>query len=562
MSNFMNYLKELVCLIALIITAMLPAMAQEERFTEEEGEVVEGEFLISKELEITLPAAQRIFQKVPPDEIEVRETEPLEYTFMQYTPELKDIRTRLRVLKLKEEKINSGGPSSYLNVGFGNYITPYLEAALNSGVNKLGNYGVRLRHLSSHNGPVDDENSGDSHSAIGLFGKYAGTKASIGGDLGYERNGYHFYGYDEGIEVDRDTIQQAFNTIKFDFDIKGSDPDAPVQYSIYGKIHNISDDYSASEFAAKTGLSGTYLINDDMQARLGLDFLFGSYKNPDQINRSLVRVHPSFVYRNFGLTLDVGLKVVNHNDTLNNKNKTQIFPSLMAGYDLSDNILAYARLDGDVEEVTFRSIAEENPYVNSNIPVAHTNKNFDLHIGLKGSLAQYLAFDVGVRSAIYKNMYFYVNDPLEFNKFSLIYDEGNTTLLQGLISLSYFKGSTMGTTLAARLNAYSTGKVEKAWHRPNLELDYSFWYNFYDKVKLHADLFVLSGIDAPDFGDDPVSSIKLKGAVDLNLKVDYILSERYSAFVSVNNLLGNNYQLYQRYQSRGLLAIVGVSVSF
>ena len=104
--------------------------------------------------------------------------------------------------------------------------------------------------------------------------------------------------------------------------------------------------------------------------------------------------------------------------------------------------------------------------------------------------------------------------------------------------------------------------IDKAWHKPKMELDYSFWYNFYDKVKFTADFFVLSGITAPDFRENPVLSHKLEGAVDLNLKVDYLLSEKYSVFVSVNNLLNNNYQLYYRYPTRGLLAMVGLSVSF
>lgn len=560
--NFMNFLDRLIAVFALLIVGIIPVYAQVEDFIKDEGEVVEGEFLISKELEITLPAAQRIFEKVPPDEINEKETEPLQYNFRNYTPQLSDIRTRLRVLKLKDEKLITMRPPSYITLGFGNYLTPYIDAALNSGVNKSGNYGIKLRHLSSRNGPVDNANSGDSHSNIDLFGKYAGDKASIGGKLGYARNGYHFYGYDEGIEVDKDTIKQVFNTINLDFDIKSSDVDAQIQYGLYGKIHNISDDFNASEFGLKTGLYGNYTINENMKAKLDLDFLMASYKNPDQINRTLVRVHPSFVYSNFGFTLDVGMKILNHNDTLNNESNTKIFPSILVGYELTDYITAYGKLDGDLEEVTYKSIVNENPYVNQNLPLAHTNKNLDLHLGVKGSLIQYLTFDVGIRSAIYKNMYFYVNDPSEINKFSVVYDEGNTTLFQGLISLSYFKSNALGTTLSARFNAYNTGDIEKAWHKPKLELDYSFWYNFYDKVKLNADFFVFSGIVAPDFSQDPVMSNTLGAAVDLNLKIDYILSERYSAFVSVNNLLNNDYEIYNHYPARGLLAMIGLSISF
>lgn len=544
-----------------LMIGMLPAIAQENDFIKTEGEVVEGEFLINKELEITLPTAQRIFQKVAPDEINSKVTEPLQYTFSAYSPQLKDIRTRLRVLKLKGEK-SVPKHGSYLKLGFGNYITPYVEAGLNSGVNKMGNYGVKLYHLSSLNGPVDKENSGDSHSSINLFGKYVGGKASIGGDLEYNRDGYHFYGYDPGIEVSKDSIEQTFNDISLGFDIKSSDTDSPIQYDFYGRVYNISDKYDASELGAKIGLNGNYLINESMYAKLGLDYLYAAYKNPEQINRTLFRITPAFVYSKNALTLDLGMRIVNHNDTLNNKNKTQIYPAIYVAYDLSDNITAYGSLDGDVEEVTFKSLSNENPYLAGNLPIAHTNKNLDILLGVKGSLFQYLAFDVGVRSAVFKNMYFYVNDHLEYNKFDVIYDQGNTTLFQGILSLSYFDGNKLGTTLTSRFNTYNTEELAEAWHRPKMELDYLFWYNFYDKVKLTANFFVLTGIEAVDLRESPATSKTLESAVDLNVKVDYILSDRYSVFVSVNNLLNNNYQLYNRYPTRGLLAMVGFSLSF
>jgi hypothetical protein len=392
-----------------------------------------------------------------------------------------------------------------------------------------------------------------------------GAGASIAGNLRYNRDGYHFYGYDEGIEVDRDSIKQIFNDINLDFEIRNSDADAMIDYGVYGNAHNISDNFNASELGLKTGLFGRYAINENMEAKLGLDFLYASYKNPEQINRTLVRVHPAFIYKNFGLTLDVGMKILNHNDTLNNKNNTQIFPSILVGYDLTDNITAYGKLDGDIDQVTFKSIANENPFVAENIPIAHTNKNLDFQLGLKGSLIQYLAFDIGIRSAIYKNMYFYVNLPNEMNKFGLIYDSGNTSLFQGLLSLSYYKSKTIGTTLSARFNAYSTGDISKAWHKPKFELDYSIWYNFHDKIKFTADLFILSGIQALDLNSSGIpegTTVKLDAAVDLNLKVDYLLSEKYSVFVSVNNLLNSNYQIYNRYPTRGLLAMLGLSISF
>ncbi len=544
-----------------LFIGFIPAFAQEEDFIKDEGEVVEGEFLISKELEITLPAAQRIFQKVPPDELSTKDTEALQYTYIKYTPKLTDIKTLLRVLKLKDERLASK-PGSYIKLGFGNYLTPVAEIALNTRENKKGNFGVRLKHLSSGSGPIDKENSGDNHSSINAYGMYTGKKASVGGDLEYFRDGYHFYGYDAGTEVDKDTIRQNFDDINIGFDIKSNDVTGDLQYKLFGKVYNTTDMYNAGELGINTGLQGIYTIKEDMQAKLGLELLYNSYKNPQQINRSLIRVTPAFVYKINGLSLDVGMRIVNHDDTLNNTSETQLFPAVTLAYELNDDISAYGILDGDVEEVTFKKMVKENPFVNSNLPTIHTNKNVDVLLGVQGSLVQYLSFDVGVRMAIFKNLYFYVNDPLELNKFNVVYDQGNTSLFQGLASLSYVKGQTYGATLSARYNSYKTEELQKAWHRPKLELDLAAWYNIYHKIRLSTELFVLTGMEAPDYGLLSATSIKLDPAVDLNLKVDYLLSDKYSVFVSVNNILNSDYQIYNRYPTRGLLAIVGLSVSF
>jgi hypothetical protein len=77
----MSLNKKFYALFLASLLALTASMAQDRDFIPDEGEVVEGEFVINKELEISLPAAQRLFQKVPPDEIDKRESEPIQYTF-------------------------------------------------------------------------------------------------------------------------------------------------------------------------------------------------------------------------------------------------------------------------------------------------------------------------------------------------------------------------------------------------------------------------------------------------------------------------------------------------
>ncbi len=557
----MDFLKTIIFIPLAILAFNITALAQERDFIKEEGEVVEGEFVINKELDISLPAAQRIFAKVSPDELDKRETEPLQYTFGDYKPQLIDITTQLRVLKLKDPVITQG-PASYLKLGFGNYFTPLFQLGLNSGASKKSNYGLKLDHLSSKNGPVDKQNSGDSRTSFGAYGKHIGSTASLEGDVEFSRLGYHFYGYEDTVEVSRDTIKQNFNDISLGFKVQNSKSDQPFSYQLFGRLHHISDQFDASEFGFSSGLKTSISITESILAGLDVDYIFLAYKNPESINRSLVRVRPSVAFEANGFNFDAGFKILNHNDTLNNVNNTRIFPSVRASYDLSDDFTFYGILDGDVESVSFRNVIHENPFVNSNLPLNHTIKNLELTAGIHGKIARLWAYNAGVSSIFYKNMYYFINDPEAFSKFTLVYDEGTTSLFQIFGSLSYTKARVMGGTLAFRLNGYSPGEVSRPWHKPALELDYSMWFNIYDKLRISADIFALSGIKALESRTESQQTISLDGAFDLNLKLDYALSDRYGAFVSVNNILNSNYERFYRYPSRGLLAIVGVSVNF
>ena len=62
--------------------------------------------------------------------------------------------------------------------------------------------------------------------------------------------------------------------------------------------------------------------------------------------------------------------------------------------------------------------------------------------------------------------------------------------------------------------------------------------------------------------DQGLSVITLDPAFDVNLKMRYFISKEFSAFIQFNNMLSNNYPLYQSYPVRGFQALGGVNWSF
>jgi hypothetical protein len=54
---------------------------------------------------------------------------------------------------------------------------------------------------------------------------------------------------------------------------------------------------------------------------------------------------------------------------------------------------------------------------------------------------------------------------------------------------------------------------------------------------------------------------ELKGLTDIDLKIDYKFSEKFSVFLEMDNILSQKNQRYLYYQNRGLLVLLGASAS-
>jgi hypothetical protein len=555
-----------VALLTLVsVLAVRPLRAQVEP-SREPVEALREEVIINKDLKLELPPAERNFSRVPPDQADVQETEPVDFHFRSFDLDLDYTPARLRVLKLKEEKKQKYS-GNYLAVGIGNYLTPYLAAGLNSSQNRNGLYGLNISHLSSRFGPVDSDNSASGRTEVELIGKHIGQKASIQGDVRYRRDRVYFYGYPEGMEVSRDTIRQTFNRIGAGFELTSTDIESPFRYHMRGKALSLADDYDAREFGMHAEIGGDYQLDDRFSAGLVINADLYDYTNTGDVFRSMVKAHPSFNYVNGDLSIIVGLRIVYLSDTLNYKNDTRLYPVLQAGYTLDDRYTFYAGLKGDMENVSFHTLTDKNPFLNTGIPLVHTSKRFELSAGVEGVVFDKLDFDVGFKVSNYKNLFFFVNDTTEQNKFNVLYDGGNTLVANPHLTLSYDSPGIFGVSTGIGYNFYNTGQLPVAWHRPRTELLLSGWYNLFDKVRLSAEMYVFAGIDAldtnvsADYYSD-AGKMRLPSFADFNISAEYNFSKRYKAFVNLSNIFGNNYQYFLQYPNRGLQAMIGFSIDF
>lgn len=543
--------------VLLFMATVQTVFGQEE--WEEGGEIESVEIEIVKEKQITLPRADRNFEKIPPRPADpVKPSFSYEFRSMKYTaPELKlDVRP-LRVKQEDLSKIYSG----YLSAGFGNYRSPYLEGSLTSKRDAQKFYGGEIYHKSYGTGPVGKELSASGDTRLNAFAKGMGVKLTTDAAIRYENRYNHFYA-STGAPVETrlpGDILQTFHVGAIDAGIENTKAN-DINFRLRGGFSFLDDRYSASESKASIRFASDYKLKNEKSITFRTNYLLIARKDllTEAKPRHLLTVAPSYRMSIMGkATLDLGINVFVENDTISPAS-FHLYPNVSLNYPAGRNIETYASLRGDFEEVSLHKLSAENPWVAPDIPLFHTQKAFEFILGAKGRLARLVSFNSGVEFTRFLDLYFYDNLPADRTKFTALYDDA--TRLNFFAQAGFAMGDKIQLNARGEYYNYVTDELTHPWHRPLYKVGvYSTWM-IAGKVMTDASLVTQGGAKA--FDHDLNSVVELQAAVDVSLKLRYFWSKRLSLFVDGSNLLNRMYPLYLNYPSRGLQVTGGASYCF
>jgi len=527
---------------------------------EGDGEIENVEIKIVKERQITLPEANRNFDKVPPRASEPIKP-PITYDFKSVNFQPPPITMQLRPLKLKQEG-ESRVYGGYLRAGFGNYISPLLEAYYNTTRDKNKLLGAHLYHRSSDRGPVDGRNSGSGTSSLNVFGKTFNDAIALSGNVGYENRSTHFYGYPEGASFSPASIKQSFNLFKLYGDLTNAS-NTDFSYKLGAGFSHMSDKRSAKETQFDLVFRSAYKLNDDQKINIDADYTMINRKdaNVDVGARNLFVVTPSFQFEPVeDLKVRAGFKVAYENDTIDSKD-LHVYPDIEASYPITPSIDVVASLTGGIDKVSLQTLSYENMWLAPNVPIFHTNRAIEFAGGIKARLGSKVSAHAGVSMATLKNYYYFINSATDASEFDVVYDRGEGTRRVNLfLAMAYAQSEMAKFMLRADFYGYQTGTLEEAWHRPTYRVTANGSYNVYNKILLSADIIAQGGMKAWDPVTD--KTVKLDAAFDLNFKAEYLFSQSFSIFVQLNNIVANKYPLFLNYPARGFQATAGITWSF
>ncbi|MBT29111.1 MAG: hypothetical protein CMO01_05555 [Thalassobius sp.] len=540
-----------------MLIAVLQGMSQQ---WEEGGDLNDARLLIEKESVLELPTKPKQLDKMQKIERE-RSTAPQQYSLNPLVLDLPGIMPDLDAAQLRRPAEDYLQPvDGYLKAGLGNYFTTYLEGHYYGGDEGIFQYGGNVKHLSSQRGPVDKENSANSYNSIDLSGKYFLTGGILKGNIGYERNAVHFYGYDTiplAADFDVDNIKQVYNVFDIGTSFMNDDPLADIHYEAGVDFYALSDSYEASETNLNLHGKGKYEFSDESFIDVNANFIFASKNDSAKVNRNLFLMGGAYHYQYDQFNITAGVKIAYNGDSTFVKNRFRIYPDIHAKYGLiEDKVALYGRLTGGLEQVTLRSLSRENPFIGPNVALAHTDKQIELAAGVETAPNGKLGFKAEAGYSSIKNLYYFINSDADQSKFDVFYENSGVGVLNLKVEASADIGPVRAVYSTNYYN-YGTDSLDAPFHRPSLVNTLSASYNHQDKLFLNLDFYHMSGLQALE----PVTgnTIDLNSIIDLNLKADYVINSNFSAFMALNNIISKKYERYLYYDRKGINVLLGVT---
>ena len=492
-----------------------------------------------------------------------------------YTIQSKKIPTSFMLEPIKPAKI-VGEPitklyKNLIKAGFGNYLTPYLEVYANSVRSKSYSYGVHARHLSSSGSIKDYAESKYSNNLLEVYGMKYFKKSTIDVEVFFHRDVVNYYGFKPvDFPSFTDDIKQRYALIGFNAAYYSNYVDSSsLNHKIGLGFYNLSDKYSTHENNLKFSFDldkNVKLFDFSDKQTLGIktsvDYFNNGNDKTGSINSAIFGFKPfiSTHFNEYMFYAGVDLSIATSTGVAS---KLHIYPHLEASLNIIPKILkVYGGISGGIEKSSFKTISDENPFVNSNVPVGFSNKKFEIYGGVTSSLTKTIDFSASISNSTIDGMPLFVNDTntAPDNQFTVLYDKVNRLKINASFLFKY--DDKLNFNLSANLYRYSTDVEAEAWHKPNFDASLTARYSISNKIVAQASIFTFTKSYAKTYENGTMIIKEIDAMIDFNLGFEYRYSKILSGFVNINNLTAGRYQNWYNYPNQRFNLMAGITYAF
>jgi hypothetical protein len=455
---------------------------------------------------------------------------------------------------------------SLIKAGYGPvYNMPYGEAWFGSTRSRETLYGLHYKHLSSTTHLQGVGYSGFSDNEAEVFAKKFYKKHTLSGDFNYKRNVVHFYGYDSTINTDKNFAKQRFQLFEPKVRLQSHYTDSSmINHDIQLAYYNLQDLYYSAENNVKLNADlSTFLSKEKLHVNVLADY-YNHKKPKDTINDFIASLNPYFEANGKKWHADLGLTATI--DAFNKTTKFYFYPQLNVFFDVYESmIIPYAGVSGGLIKNSFRTLSNENPFINPQVHYANTNNKYTVYGGLRGNLSSNTSYDAYVNYGQYDSLHYFVinySDPtLLHNQFNVVYD--NTSLLKVGGQLKYQYKEKMHLIAKGNYYLYKPQTFLKPYHKPNYDITLSGIYNLKSKIIVKADVFMIGNQWAltreENAGIFTYTPKLLNYIVDVNVGAEYRYSKMLGFFVSFNNIANMRYYRWEKYPTQRFNMMIGLT---
>ncbi len=445
----------------------------------------------------------------------------------------------------------------YLKLGYGIPSSPYGEVSYHASDAEKYEVGAHFKYHAANFKEI--ENQKFSKANIGLDGTYYHDLGfAINGDIGFDINTVHFYGYNHDEQsYTAEEVKQQFNTFHLDLNFfNGESTQGDINYHAGASVNTITDNYAVSESNFDIDLGVTKWFNEahPLTVNIITDFTsFDTTSEKQSLNNFYLQ--PSFTYHADIFKVKLGANFTSFKD------KFTVYPDIEATVNIIGNQLAaFLGWEGTVYKNNFKSVTDYNPFVVSRFGIKNTGYH-NYYGGVRGNLK---ILDYEVQAGLKKtdDLALFLRNSMgtgiDTLRFNVLYDSVDIVYVKGTLNATPIKG--LDIILSVGQNVYTLSNQVKAWGLPALEVNLAaVLTTMDDKLRLKGELFVENGIpyiNADGFGDN------LNGLFDLSFGAHYQITENFGLFFDLNNIVNNKRDRWEGYPTYGINILGGLTARF
>lgn len=461
--------------------------------------------------------------------------------------------------------------NNLLKIGVGSLFSPYVDFYHSSGTKGDNNLDLHLYQLSTFKNIKDYSPSPEVEALANIgytkFFRYHILETN----LSYQLHSVRYYGFKPDdfptFSPSDNKLKQTFNTVDLKLNLKSNyKSDKKLSHRFTLGAYYLFDKYNTSETHAnfEFDLHKSFEVTDliDYQ-NLGILANVEYYGNKDTVTTTdiLVEATPYFTGKYGIVNFDIGL---NFNYLNSSSSGFYFYPILKASLSMiPDYLTLFAGVDGNVEKNSYRNLSDENPWIQSIIKT-EWQRHWNVYGGISGNISQKVNFSTQVFWKSFKNMAFFINtndagiatQPL--NKFYALYDNGN--VFGGNVELTLSASKMVNIFTGFTYNSYSLDSLPFAYQKPTTEFKLGAEVKITEKITAWGEVFYYGARKAYDTSS--LADVDLDGFIDLNIGVEYRLTDKLSVWLSGNNLLNSQYQRYLNYPVNGIQVMGGITYRF